>query len=77
MIGIRIHEKDNVAVALKNLDEGEMFCTGSLNILLREHIFQGHKFALENIRPGDDVVKYGFPIGRAKKKLKGRMGACT
>lgn len=70
MIGIRIHEKDNVAVALKNLDEGEMFCTGSLNLLLREHIFQGHKFALENIRPGDDVVKYGFPIGRAKKEIR-------
>ena len=52
MIGIRIHDKDNVAVALKKLDAGEIFCTDSLDILLRERIFQGHKFALENIRPG-------------------------
>ncbi len=50
----KINEKDNVAVLLA--DEGK--------------IPAGHKIALCDIEKGGSVVKYGFPIGKAKTDIK-------
>ena len=30
---------------------------------------QGHKFAIKEIRAGEEIVKYGYPIGVAKVKI--------
>ena len=58
---IQIHPSDNVAVALENLKAGE-----NAGVILREDIGRGHKFALRPIRNGENIVKYGMPIGTAK-----------
>lgn len=58
---LRIAPEDNVAVALRPLEMGEE--AGGL--LLRERIPMGHKVALRPIAKGENVVKYGYPIGRA------------
>ena len=58
---LKINEKDNVAVALSPLPAG----TACLGVTLREDIKRGHKFALCAIAEGDNVIKYGSPIGRA------------
>ena len=58
---IRIAGGDNVAVALEPLDAGEQI----LGVTLAENIPAGHKFALRAIAEGENVVKYGFPIGHA------------
>jgi len=58
---IRIHPADNVAVALRPVPKGSQF----EGITAAEEILQGHKMALEAIRAGDNVIKYGFPIGHA------------
>lgn len=34
------------------------------------NVENGHKYALCDIRPGDNVIKYGFPIGRATTFIK-------
>ena len=59
---IRINEADNVAVALQPLAAGTTIdlCGG---IRLADDIPAGHKFALKNFAQGENVVKYGFPIG--------------
>lgn len=59
---IRIHPRDNVAVALAPLAEGAQIPGGPR---LRQAIPAGHKFALAPIPPGGSVIKYGFPIGAA------------
>ncbi len=61
---IQIHPSDNVAVALENLKAGE-----NAGVILREDIGRGHKFALRPIRNGEDIVKYGMPIGTAKADI--------
>lgn len=57
---LRIHEADNVAVALCPLEAG----VAVLGVTLRQSVAQGHKFALRDLEPGCVVIKYGQPIGR-------------
>lgn len=62
---IKIHPKDNVAVALCPLAAGTSVGT----LLLTEPIPQGHKFALCDIPSGAAVIKYGYPIGLARETI--------
>lgn len=62
---LRIAEGDSVAVALTPLGEGEVVTVGSHTVLVCERIPAYHKFALEDIRAGEKVFKYGEIIGEA------------
>ena len=62
---VRIHPADMVAVALKPLKAGETVSYGSGQITLKEDLPMGHKAALREIRKGEAVIKYGYPIGEA------------
>lgn len=63
---LKIRNIDNVCVALRPLKAGECF----LDICLLQDVPTGHKFALENIIAGNDIIKYGNPIGHAKQDIK-------
>ena len=62
---IRISDLDNVAVALHPIAEGEEITAGGITVKALMDIPQGHKIALLPIKKGENVVKYGFPIGHA------------
>lgn len=62
---IKIHELDNVAVALKDFEAGEAFTLGEERILLKDALKRGHKVALSRIAVGEPIIKYGYPIGHA------------
>ncbi len=62
---IKIHSLDNVAVALTDLAEGDVVTVDNQSVTLRQAIVRGHKFALIPIAKGENVVKYGLPIGHA------------
>ena len=62
---IKIHSLDNVAVALADLAEGMEVTFDNQSVTLRQAIGRGHKFALIPIAKGENVVKYGLPIGHA------------
>lgn len=66
---IRIHEDDNVAVALRPIAKGETVTVGQYEVTTLEEIPQGHKFAIKPIGAGGDVIKYGFRIGNAKEDI--------
>ena len=67
---LKINEKDNVAVALRSLTAGDtIYLNDAESITLCDDIPQGHKFALAGIRTGAAVIKYGFPIGKAKSDI--------
>jgi len=67
---LKINERDNVAVALDTITEGETFSVDSLSIKALEKIDKGHKIALRDIKQGENVIKYGFPIGHATTDIK-------
>lgn len=66
---LRIHNSDNVAVALEDFKEGETVLVGDMEIKVKENIPRGHKFALSDIKEGENAIKYGFPIGHAAKNI--------
>lgn len=70
---IKINPKDNVAVALKDLSKGTTLLVEELSVTLVEDIPRGHKFALSAIAEGENVIKYGFPIGHVTSDVS--MGA--
>ncbi len=60
-----IARDDDVAVAVRPLEPGETLAAVSPPLTVRENIPRGHKVALRDVRAGDTVRKYGWPIGRA------------
>ena len=56
---IKINPADNVAVALEDLAGGEVV----EGVTLKVNVPRGHKIVLRDLKAGDDVIKYGFPIG--------------
>ncbi len=74
---LKIHEKDNVAVALTAAAAGEKITVDGAEIVLCEDIPAGHKVALRTICADENVIKYGFPIGHAKENIEaGRHVHC-
>lgn len=67
---IRIHEKDNVAVALADISNGEVVNCGDCEITAVKAIARGHKIALNKIASGENIIKYGFPIGVATEEIE-------
>lgn len=67
---IRISPKDNVAVALLDLKALENHELEGINITLVDDIPFGHKVALTSIKKGDNIIKYGYPIGHATNDIK-------
>lgn len=65
-----IHEQDNVAVAIAPVKQGEIVTYGPHTVAVCEDIDKGHKIAIKDIAAGEQVVKYGFPIGRAVTAVK-------
>ena len=66
---IRIHPRDNVAVALRPLSAGEAVSVDGQAVPIREKIPFGHKVALTDLAEGEMVVKYGAPIGHAAQAV--------
>ncbi|MGI6732688.1 MAG: UxaA family hydrolase [Anaerovoracaceae bacterium] len=62
---IKINERDNVVVALKDLSKNETVEINGYGIVVLEDVKQGHKIAIQDIQAGAEVIKYGFPIGKA------------
>lgn len=67
---LKIHDSDNVAVALQNVPAGTQVDLEGFSVVSTEEIPAGHKIALVDIPEGVNVVKYGFPIGHAKFDIK-------
>jgi altronate hydrolase len=60
---LRLHPRDDVAVALRPVDAGEEIDLGDMIVRAREPIPHGHKLALRTLRAGEKVHKFGWPIG--------------
>ena len=60
---IKINPADNVAVALRDLSKG----TVVEGVTLSTDVPRGHKIVLRNLKAGEDVIQYGFPIGHVTR----------
>ena len=60
---IKINPDDNVAVALEDLAIGEVV----EGVTLTTAVPRGHKVLLKDLAAGENVIKYGFPIGHVTR----------
>lgn len=71
---IKIHEKDNVIVALHDIAVGQEITIDGKNasfpVKAVEAVPAGHKMAISDIAEGSEVIKYGFRIGNAKTTIR-------
>ncbi len=60
---LQLAEVDNVAVALSGLQTGQTVSVGDAPVTCRAAIAPGHKIALCDVAAGQNILKYGQPIG--------------
>jgi altronate hydrolase len=60
-----VDPRDHVATALCDIIAGETLDLHGRSVLARADIPKGHKIAIRAAAAGQDVLKYGWPIGRA------------
>ena len=73
---IKINPADNVAVAIQPLKKGETVTVDGMDVTLNEDVPAGHKIMLASLAEGENVIKYGYPIGRLKEAHKAGDFVC-
>jgi altronate hydrolase len=66
---VQVAPGDQVAVALRSMEQGERISVGGYDIQLSTDIERGHKFALRPIAANETVLRYGWPIGTATEAI--------
>jgi len=67
---LKINPADSVVVCLRAMKKGEIIAIDGKEITLLQDTPAGHKVLLADKAEGEDIIKYGYPIGHAKKALK-------
>jgi altronate hydrolase len=67
---LRLSPKDNVVVALSDLQKGEQIAFSGSTYTLATSVPAKHKFATESLAPGDEIVMYGVLVGKAMKPIQ-------
>ena len=61
---LKVQPKDNVLVALQDLQKDEIIIFENSSTVLLEDIPAKHKFYLTEMKPGDAVIMYGVLVGK-------------
>ena len=71
---LRIHPRDNVATCVLAKRAGEAATYEAdgeaVTVRLLDDVPFGHKLAIRPIAAGEEIIKYGYPIGRAVRDIQ-------
>jgi len=67
---LKINPADSVAVCLSEKKKGEVIDVDGQQIVLNQDTPAGHKVLIKDVRKGENIIKYGYPIGHACQDLK-------
>ncbi|RYY66347.1 MAG: altronate dehydratase, partial [Chitinophagaceae bacterium] len=67
---LRINAKDNVLVALQDLEKGTGISYEDVAVELQETIPAKHKFYINDMKAGDEVTMYGVLVGKVQQDVK-------
>ena len=67
---LKINPADSVVVCLVEKKKGDVIEAGGERVTLAEDVPAGHKVLLRDVKEGENIIKYGYPIGHARKDLK-------
>ncbi len=67
---LKINSDDNVVVAIQPQKKGAVISVDGKQITVLEDVPAGHKILITDLKQGENVIKYGFPIGHLKEDRK-------
>lgn len=67
---IKVNPTDNVVVALKDLNAGEIVNVEGIKYEILKHTKAKHKFSAEDLAVGDKIIMYGILVGKASLPIK-------
>lgn len=66
---LRIDPRDNVLIALRDLRKGDRIPWADRSFDLQSDVAAKHKFAMESLAPGDQVMMYGVVVAKAREPI--------
>ena len=67
---LKINPADSVVVCLQPKKKGDVIDIDGLSVIVNQDTPAGHKILIRDVHEGDDIIKYGYPIGHARQDLK-------
>lgn len=67
---IKINPADSVVVCLRQLNKGEIISIDNKDINILQDTPAGHKILIKDTAKGENIIKYGYPIGHAIEDTK-------
>jgi altronate hydrolase len=67
---LQLNPKDNVLVALLDLKKGQRVEWAAQQYILATDVAAKHKFAMQDLGPGDEIVMYGVLVGKAQQPIQ-------
>ena len=67
---LKINPADSVVVCLVEKKKGDVIEAGGERVVLAQDVPAGHKVLLRDVKEGENIIKYGYPIGHARRDLK-------
>ena len=67
---LKINPADSVVVCLQAKKKGEIIEVDGQQITVSQDTPAGHKVLIKDVKKGEDIIKYGYPIGHAREDLK-------
>jgi len=67
---LKVHNDDNVVVALTNLSKNETVSLNGQEWQIQEDIPAKHKFVTTDLKAGDPIYMYGVLVGKAQSAIK-------
>ena len=67
---LKINPADSVIVCLQPKQKGDLIEVDGKQITVNQDTPAGHKILIVDVREGEDIIKYGYPIGHAHQDLK-------
>jgi altronate dehydratase len=67
---IKLNHKDNVAMCITELKKGDLvILSDDESFKALNDIPFAHKVSIQNIKCNDDIIKYGYSIGKATSDI--------
>ena len=67
---LKINPADSVVVCLQPKKKGEIITVDGKTVVLNQDTPAGHKVLIKDVQKGENIIKYGYPIGHALENLK-------
>lgn len=67
---LKINPADTVFVCLQPKKKGDIVEVDGQQVIINQDTPAGHKILIRDVTEGENIIKYGYPIGHARQALK-------